>query len=206
MKSRLVLVPLLIIWTQITTPIVLNNSQGLIAMFIDGYSFGIDGTMFGLMLKIRKQLLEMVAGKKGIGVFHYNGRAYTLEQLSELEQQYNDTYNQSELKHLQKTLASVIRDLNVHLTIYAELAKGVKHYLLVFINESCQKHGRKSSVLQNWAKIKEGHEAQQLKKDLVDLRTALQFCYDMVHFLEDMCDSCPKAQSQFKELIEKAQQ
>lgn len=196
MKRKIMLILFLCVSTY-TCPVPLTSSQGLIKRFIDGFSFGIDGNMFALMLKIRRDLKQIMFGnKESVGHYSYGNKIHTLEQLIPLAKR-----NSKKSKEFNYILHTVKQDLDIHLTQYAQLAKGVKKYMLIFINESCQKHGRKSSILQNWAKVREGYESAQLQRDLTDLATCLQFCTDLVNFLEDMCDSCPKAQEQFKTLL-----
>jgi hypothetical protein len=168
----------------------------------DGSLIGADYIEF--MRRFRRTLLELMLGqamsngeRKGGGV-------------------RDQAQKEQELKaaHLTQAISQQLTELDEQLTQakaffilssqeFIQSGKGAKSILVILIQEFCQKRNRNNSLLLEWAKTKEGHEATMFEQRITSFTEYYDFCTDLANFLLDLIHSCPKAEMQFKERIEK---
>lgn len=187
----------LFISTQLvpSQPIVLSSE---IVKLIDGKSYGVTGYKIKLMLQLLLKLNTIQGtGKSGEeGLYLFEGKKYTLAQLTDLEA----TMGQAQQSSLAKLLEEVKTDFESKVSPFMEDARGAKAQLFALIQESCRKHERTDSFLHTWADAAEGHETEAIHSQLPSFKSLSQFCVDLMMFLKDMINSCPKAVAQYQEL------
>jgi hypothetical protein len=194
---------------------------------IDGLSIGIDGEIIGIMLQVRKKILEMMEGKRKEdgsyhGLYEFEGEFYSIHSFEKLEtelatkqkiieDEIKSAENKEELEgelkaillhqeNLIKQLGVVKKEFEDAVGPFLNNARNVKEPLIMLITESCTKHNRLNSLLLDWAKIEGEDESDSFNKGVNNFAIFSEFCKDLVNFLEDLVRSCPKAQQQFRKL------
>lgn len=156
------------------------------------------------MRKFRRTLLTIILGKelaggerKGDGVRYH---AHKEQELKSMPLTQKVTAQLAELNDLliQSKAFFVLNSQE-----FIQSGKGAKTILVVLIQEFCQKRGRSNSLLLEWAKTKEGYEAAMFDQRITTFTEYYDFCTDLANFMLDMIHSCPKAELQFKDRIEK---
>lgn len=78
-------------------------------------------------------------------------------------------------------------------------ARGAKEPMFMLISESCTKRNRVNSLLFNWTKSNED-EMVGFDKAVTSFALFDEFCSDLITFLGDLVQNCPKARAQFEQL------
>lgn len=163
---------------------------------------GIDGETIALMKQYDGQLLNMLIGKrdatgKRVGLYEYQGQMHTMLELVAIEQKngQNDA--------LRAILKQARKDFEDMSTRFRIVAQGTKKFMALLIEESCKKRGRLNSVLNIWGKSDEAKEEDLFDIHVHTLGDLATFLTDLHHFLNDLMNSCPKAQRQFQEKVMK---
>ncbi len=190
-----------------------------IVHLIDGKSYAMGGNMIGLLLKIRQQLKGILFDKEN---FPFNGKLFSVRELTKLEVAIEKRYheNKQELsgralkkfekeyqktkKELQKTLSIAQDNLIEVTTPFIERIRNVKDHMLLLIEESCLLRGRMDSFTLEWGSTAEGEEVEAFKEKTVSFQKLDLFCLDLINFLEDLINNCPKAWKQFTEMMAEA--
>ena len=178
-----------------------------IIKLVDGLSIGINGQRIAMMLKVRKEVIRIlfgIANESGqlVGLYQYNGNYYTARELTLLEAECRENGDKATLEALRPVLQHTKQEFMAKIKPFMASARGAKRQMLLLIEESCKKRKRFDSILLRWGAAKEEDEAKQFDKDIVDFKIFDTFCTDLVHFIEDVIRSCPKAVAQFKQLVE----
>lgn len=175
-----------------------------IIKIIDGTSFGVTGYKIKLMLHILLKLDHMINGQadKGVvkGIYLLEGKPYSVKQLVALEAQPETEKNSQRCRALKKLLDEIKQDFDEKVASFMQDAHGAKPQLLLLMKESCERRNRENSFLLTWGKAEEGHEKDALYNDIQTFKAFELFCQDLINFLKDMINSCPKAVAQYKEL------
>jgi hypothetical protein len=190
---------------------------------LDGKLFGITERIIGLMLQVRSEIRKMVYGvpvKDGeaVGMYKFQGGRYSVASLVSFEvdlhtkfsallnnpQVYSptqamtlrNTYEQQKAE-LRVLLVAIKEEFKRTTKSYLEGARGFKEQMLILISESCALRGKKSCFLLRWSEAEEGRETELLDRDIDNFKDLAVFFIDLVHFLEDLVNSCDKARGQF---------
>lgn len=173
---------------------------------VDGNEIGINGERVRMMIQVRRSVKEMQFGTPTpsgdfVGNYEYNNKKYSAHELMLLEADaiaMGDTHTVQDLK---PCLKLVKKQFMTRVKPFMANARGAKGQMLLLIEESCKKRKRFDSILLRWGAAREEEEARQFDKDIVDFKTFDTFCTDLIHFIEDVIRSCPKALAQFKQLV-----
>lgn len=157
---------------------------------------------------------EQQANNQRKGKYHFCGKWHSVESLARIEQELATALSQetdlkkrtaieNNLAALEEVLIHVKADFIVQSTEFIESGRGAKGITVILIQEDCQKRNRPDSLLLEWAKTKEGQEATMFEYQINSFNDYSHFLTDLINFLLDLVHSCPKAESQFKERVEK---
>lgn len=177
-----------------------------IIKIIDGLSIGIDGERVKMMIKVRKAVRRMQLGEPDasgalVGIFEFDGKRYSASQLAQLEAELRNNGDAATLEQMKPLLKEVKNGFMAKIKPFMANARGAKGQMLKLIEESCRKRKRHDSILLRWGAAREEEEARQFERDVVDFKTFDIFCTDLVHFIEDVIRSCPKALAQYKQMV-----
>jgi len=179
---------------------------------VDG--FLVNANTIELLRGYQRNLLHIVYGTKEgdmrLGDYDYNGKKYTIHDLSHLEQKletHKDSHSAQELEQLygqlQKTLKKAKDDFIEKSKKFRTIGAGSKHITSKLIEESCKKRGRRNSVLLQWGNAPEDKEDEILYNEVHTFAQFELFVVDLLNFLDDLIHSCPKAQEKFKARLHK---
>lgn len=202
-----------------TQPILLESE---IIKLIDGKSYGVTGYKIKLMLQLLLKLntLQGMGKSNEEGQYIFEGKKYTLTQMTNLEAVLEKSWSdrktmaaadRQSLAMLEKEIAlqqqthakaleEAIKDFDRKVAPFMEDARGAKAQLFALIQESCKKRNRLDSFLLTWADAEEGHETSAMQTQITSFKSLSVFCQDLIMFLKDMINSCPKAVAQYQEL------
>lgn len=184
---------------DVNAPLFLESD---VIKFIDGLTgLGIDGQIFGMMMKLRLELNSMRFGIKQtngiyLGYFDYPLDKKTVQDFIALEKEGNN---------LAPYLAQAKQIFNEKTHSFLQIAHGAKQNIVVLISEWSARAHRPQTILLDWANMPEGYEQQALEKRVHNFKEMDQFLADLIYFLESLMRSCPKAYKQFKDLIDQKQ-
>ncbi len=114
----------------------------------------------------------------------------------------NQNSNQT-WKQLQALIEQAKVDFLITSQEFLAVARGAKGILVKLIEEDCQKRNRMGSLMIEWAKMKEGEEGILFEKRMHHFKDFYYFCIDLLNFVQDLVNSCPKAQKQFNARVKK---
>lgn len=174
---------------------------------VDGLSIGIDGRKIAMMIKVRQEVKKIQYGMPNesgelIGAYQFGTKRCSVYELSLLEDEYRMKDDKQALTQLAELLKLAKRDFIEKVKPYMATARGAKRQMLLLIEESCKKRKRFDSILLRWGAAREEEEERQFEKDIVDFKIFNTFCTDLMHFMEDVIRSCPKAMAQFMQMLE----
>lgn len=185
--------------TALTTPIKLESK--LLSM-ADGTFFHAD--IVEMLRMFQRRVSEILIGKldengNRVGMFLFNGSYYGSRELAQLEVD-NDLQNDPELQAVLALVKAAFLTLSKE---FESAIRGTKNITIILIEESCEKRERYDSLLLEWSKTDEGHEDAIFDQRVTTFAAFDQFCVDLLNFFSDLIHSCPKAQKQFKDRLEK---
>lgn len=173
----------------------------------------IDGITIGEMLQVRRLMRAIQHGiphhetKKMEGKYTLRGHTVSLHTAARYAQQFEDeinSYTPEEAAHIRAELHALLERIKQEYLAatlpFMDQAHGVKSFMLKLIKESCKKRGRMQSFLLDWGKTREDEEVKKFNENITSLQRLDTFCTDLVNFIEDVINSCPKAWKQFQEL------
>ncbi len=173
----------------------------------EGTPIGINGHEIEKMLYNINSVDKLLYGipdhatKLRKGQFEFQGEMYSVSTLAEYELEHPNMT--PAMKNELNDLFLVARKAFITIaTPFIEQARGTKSVTLGFIREWGEKHHRESSGLFDWAKEKDGHEFETFKREIKTFQQLYVFCQDLVSFLSDLIQSCPRAWEQYMELRE----
>lgn len=140
------------------------------------------------------------------GKYNFNGKFYSVKDLSCLEQEIQNSTDKKDLDTkaaLQEVLTHAKADFIVQSSEFIENGRGAKQIMIILIQEDCQKRNRLDSFLLEWAKTKEGQESTMFERHINNFTDYYHFLADLINFLLDLVHSCPKAEAQFKDRVAK---
>lgn len=180
---------------------------------VDGLPFGINGELVGAIYKMARDIQALQSGRRTengrVGMFTFQGKAHTIRTLAELEisiaheLQTADEAQRRQLLAKQKAINEILKEAKQNFATivgpFIAHARGAKEPMFMLISESCSKRDRINSLLFNWAKSNED-EMVSFDKSVTSFVLFDEFCTDLVNFLGDMVQNCPKARGQFEKL------
>jgi hypothetical protein len=105
--------------------------------------------------------------------------------------------------HYQATLRNEKHNLIKMAFQYFGYALNARPVLVRLIEEDCKKRDIHNSILLAWSKSPSGQEESVFDVVIKDFKTLINFCNELVQFIDDFMHSCPKAQQQFKNNLAK---
>ncbi len=173
---------------------------------IDGHAIGIDGETVGLIKQYQQQMKAILRGKLQadktyLGQYSYDGSNYSVIELAQLEQKVGTNSSFFEL------LEEMFLDFEKISAPFRATVKSVvvKVAMEGFIKESCELRDRKEGdcLLLEWAKPGLQEERKLFNTHVHSIKDFETFLTDLYNFLNDLVESCPKAQAQFLDRLEK---
>lgn len=172
---------------------------------IDG-SF-VNGDNIALTKKYQSNILDIILGKKTregrLGSYEFEGKLYSAQELCKIEEQLGNTISSTQKQQLKTTLRKMRDDFERISESFKELARASRDMIAELISESCKKRNRsENSLILIWARSKE-NEYVLFDRHVTQVKDFVIFMTDLYNFLGDLVNSCPIAQRQFKERVEK---
>jgi len=179
--------------------------------FIDGKSYGINGKVYGLILQVRKNVREMLLGKKNedkklVGLYTFEGKTETIASLAKKEQSIYNSGDPAKIEALKKLLGEIKEDFLEITKGYVENIKPFKTQIYGLLQESCKAHNKPNSFLLRWGEELDGEAGRALREEVLTFKQFEQFCIDLADYLEDMAYSAVKAKALFIELIKQSKE
>ncbi len=164
---------------------------------LDGVSFMIDGVAIRNILGVIKEIMYIKNGKvvdtKIIGAYALDNERLSVKQLAELEQQ---NPHDPRLAAILKKAKHDFIESNKH---FIKNIEPVKKLIISLMQEFCERRNKQNSIILNWAQAKSGSEPEVFNRSVQNFATFDLFLSDLVLFLKDLVNSCPKAREQYKE-------
>ncbi|HEV2600855.1 MAG TPA: hypothetical protein VGT41_01025 [Candidatus Babeliales bacterium] len=180
--------------------------------FGDGKSFGITGNHIGFTLQVARKLDQLLFGSKNksghyTGIFTFRGEPHSIRTLALLEKELLALPNldQATKNDLANMLIEIKNTFNETVLPFIKHTHGIRPMILTLIEESCQKRNRMDSFLFTWGKCREGAEAETINKSFHSVVELDRFVTDLIGFLTDFANSCPKAYKQFVDMVNNKQ-
>lgn len=179
-----------------------NNSQLMVftnpyIKSLDGANFMIDGVAIRNILGVIKEIMYIKNGRlvdtKIIGAYALDNEKLSIKQLAELEQQ---NPNDPRLAIILKKAKHDFIESNKH---FIKNIEPVKKLIISLMQEFCERRNKQNSIILNWAQAKSGSEQEIFNRNVQNFATFDLFLSDLVLFLKDLVNSCPKAREQYKE-------
>lgn len=173
---------------------------------IDGFSMAIDGKRVGFMLHVRKEIRKMHYGiplNNGElqGIYSYAGKPVSIHQMMNIQDSAIQSGDVEELKSVDEALKVIKKDFIGKIHEFIGMARGSKGPLFTLIREFCERRKRPDSLLLRWGAAADGDEDRCFNRDITNFSIFDAFCADLVQFIEDLINSCPKAWAQFNQLV-----
>lgn len=187
-------------------PIKLESS---ILAIIDGNFM--NASIIELVLSYKRDLICILFGEKDahdnrIGHYPFNGTlmtAYDIACAEETWHKNNGTPTPSVIAQRDEQLKIIKTDFLTCSKKLKVIAAGVKAFMGALIKQSCERRGRSNSILNLWAITPEEKEDAIFDEQVKTVGSFCTFCFDLIHFMEDLISSCPKARALFEERVTK---
>lgn len=168
---------------------------------LDGLPLGIDGNavldMRKTLRKVREMLFGQKVGNKNLGNYTFNTNQFSIRQLVELEKENpHNSELTAVLNHAKQDFIKLYKPFIVKMA-------PAKKLLINLINEFCEKRARHDSVLLSWSSAKSGQEFKAFNHEIKSFAQLDIFLSDLMLFLADLINSCPKACEQYNEWFQK---
>lgn len=183
---------------------------------IDNFPLGIDVQAILKFLNLRQSLKNMLYGVKDehgtmVGLYDFGTGKACIDELIEREQKLLVQQKLTESEHkelinIKAVLEHAKKDFLEKSKPLMEDAQGAKQPMIVLMREWASKAHREDSYILNWSNAKEGEETTYFEQNVTNLKLFKIFAHDLIHFLETLIKSCPKACDSFKDFLKKQQQ
>lgn len=190
-----------------TTPTRTVKLENNILSMIDGKQLGINGENIAVTKKYQAAILDIILGantKTGRqGAYLFNGKHYNAQELRAIEEEFTSATPQGYRDQMHAALNQMRDDFERISEGFKDTAKASRPIMAMLIEESCQKRERGTdSLILIWAKSKE-NEYTLFNRHIKSIKDFEIFMTDLYNFLGDLVSSCPIAQKQFKDRLEK---
>ena len=165
-----------------------------ILRFVDGTSF----IHIGNIMVTGKNILQLL-NKKPMLYFKVDGSYKTVEDLAQLERNLyenralDETYKESLEKARQQAL-SIFNNMTQQ---YADEIRAGKEYMVQLIDVWAERRDRLDTHLRKWASLNEEDEEKALNTGLPNFQEIEIFLQDLITFLADLVQNCPKSYQQY---------
>jgi len=173
---------------------------------VDGTPFGINGNEIRKLIFIVREVEKMLHGipnpetKERQGRYVFADEYLSVANIAQIERETADAQTKKAISPL---LKQVVDDLIKITQPFVEQARGVKQVTLQFMEQWAEHHHKKDSFLLSWGSEKEGKEFETFKTEITSFHQFEDFCVDLISFLSDLIQSCPRGWQQFIELQKK---
>ncbi len=171
---------------------------------IDGSK--VDGETVGKIKKYQMDMRNILCGKlqqnkTHLGQYLYGDAKYSLSELARIEEEEGTS---STFATLLKKMRSDFEKISEPFRAIVKTVT-VKAAMEVLIKESCALRGREEGdcLLLEWAKPGNKDEHKLFDHHIQNIAIFETFLIDLNNFLHDLIESCPKAQAQFFDRLEK---
>ncbi|MEX0940125.1 MAG: hypothetical protein WDZ41_02100 [Candidatus Babeliales bacterium] len=175
---------------------------------IDGNRLGINGHEIRNLMYIRKKVQDQLHGtldpvtKERTGIYIFQGQYHSIASLTQFEK--NNPHMTTAVRVQLYSLLEIIKADFVKIADpFVKQAYGVKGITLKFMEQWSTLHNRENSYLLVWGKEKDGHEFETFNRETTTFVHLNDFCTDLISFISDLIQSCPRAWKQFLELQRK---
>lgn len=174
---------------------------------IDGKQMGINGENVALTKKYQTNILEILLGTNTrdgkVGKYLFEGKKYSAQQLRKIEDKLGEKATPAQHQEIKTALKQMRNDFENISEEFKDIAKSSKSIMAYLIEESCQKRERGSdNLILIWSKSNESEYAL-FDKHVRTIKDFEIFMTDLYNFLGDLVSSCPIAQQQFRDRLEK---
>lgn len=171
---------------------------------IDGINIlglGINGTTITMIKQYQSEIKKILVGelqKDGSrkGKYQYGDEKYSAQELQATEAEVGTN------PRFRKMLKTMRTDFDEASKPFREIVSMAKGFMKFLIEESCKKRNRVDSLLNVWAHSDQKDEVL-FDTHVKNIRDFAIFTTDLYNFLSDLVESCPKAQAQFIQRVEK---
>jgi len=164
---------------------------------LDGVSFMIDGVAIHNILAVIKKIMYIKDGQrvdtKVIGMYMLGNERLSIRQLAELEK---ENPHDPRLGAILKEAKNDFIESNKH---FIKNIEPVKKLILSLIQEFCERRHKSDSIILRWGQARSGGEAEVFDTNVQNFANFDLFLNDLVLFLKDLINSCPKAREQYRE-------
>jgi hypothetical protein len=99
-------------------------------------------------------------------------------------------------------LAEFIADFVLFFEPFIITLEPIKKGITPLIEESCQRRNRTKSLLLAWTKAPDGTTQELFRTNMITYRALAELCMDLLNFMEDVLQSCPKAIKAYHDFID----
>lgn len=135
---------------------------------------------------------------KGPYVLPATGMSYSIPELIGLEQKGSAPFGQ--MQTLLKEIKLIFFEASAQCLAAAH---GSKAQFIPLIREWSRVRNKPLSPLLKWAEVDEQEEHEHFNRTITTFEKFQDFCLDLLTFLGDIINSCPKAHALFKQRMEK---
>lgn len=171
---------------------------------LDGIPYMIDGVAIHDMLIVIKKSKRIHQGRKVgtkmVGNYKFKDQKLSIKQLVSLEK--NNPSNKEIAVLLKKSKHDFIE-------ITKDFVDGIdtaKKLIIELMNEFCDKRNKPKSRIMSWANATHGNEEEIFDTTIKTFEDFDIFMEDLILFLKDLINSCPKARVQYSEWYKKQRQ
>ncbi len=182
-------------------------------VMVDGLPHGLNGPGIARLIHILKEVDKFQYGivnplnGERIGKYILKGEEHSVYSLMQCEHSLETaTIAIAEKEHLRAALKSSLKmaidDFVAIMQPFITQARGSKAITITLMEEWAQLHERTKSFILNWSRQKEGTEIDMFREGIDSFEKLNQFCSDLVSFIQDLIQSCPKGWKQYLALVE----
>ncbi len=173
----------------------------------------VNANTFELMIDFYRDILYIMQGnpQDKTAPYIFGEKSYGTLALAAIEKKITteqDLYTSEAFEQIKTTLEELLIQAKDDLDRHAEKFKrirGPKHMMALLIESSCKLRGICSadSIFLRWAHVKEEVEEEYFDQEISSFEAFNHFCKDLINFLNDMMESCPKAREQLRQRKDK---
>ncbi len=173
----------------------------------------IDADTIEMIRKFQRKIIELLIGDlqndgKRIGHYQFQAKNYGIHELVTKEIEYQPKRNGNPVNPKpQEELAQLLEQAKDDFIITSDefriMIAGQKPTMAMLVKDSCTKRNRLDSLLLKWSELSEDEEIPVFRKNVPNFAVLKSFYLDLLNFLKDLVDNCPKAHRQFEQRVKK---
>jgi hypothetical protein len=164
---------------------------------LDGVNFMIDGVAIRNILGVMKEIMYIKNGitvdDKTTGAYVLGNERLSVQQLAELEKHHA---NDPRLAAVLKKAKHDFIESNKH---FIKNIEPIKKLIISLMQEFCERRNKPNSIILDWAQAKSGTEPELFNRSIQNFTNFDLFLNDLILFLKDLVNSCPRAREQYRE-------